>query len=81
MDPLNHEPPGLGAPDPIPSNPLMARIIEAKERRRRELAALPIHEKVKILIQMQRMIVPIVRDRDPRARVWEIPGMEDENRH
>jgi hypothetical protein len=55
----------------------MARIVEAKARRRRELAALPIHEKVRILIRMQRMIVPIIRDRDPRARVWEIPGLEE----
>lgn len=58
--------------------PEMASVFEAKMERRRRLAALPIHEKVKILVRMQRMIVPIVRDRDPRARVWEIPGLDDD---
>ena len=80
MDPVNAESILPPPPDPIPSDPLMARILEAKERRRHALAALPIHEKVRILIQMQRMIVPIIRDRDPRARVWEIPGMEAQDR-
>lgn len=61
--------------NPIP--PEMARVFEAKMERRRRLAALPIHEKVRILVRMQRMIVPIIRDRDPRARVWEIPGLDE----
>lgn len=59
-------------------NPEIQKIFENKERRRKELAALPWPEKVRILVQMQRMIVPLIRDRDPRACVWEIPGFDDE---
>lgn len=58
-------------------DPEIQKIFENKEKRRKELAALPWPEKVRILIQMQRMIVPLVRDRDPRACVWEIPGLDD----
>lgn len=54
------------------------KAIEAKERRRKELAALPYAEKLRILIRMQKMIYPIVKDRDPRACVWQIPGYEDD---
>ena len=62
--------------DPI--DPEIQKIFEAKERRRMELAALPWPEKVRILVRMQRMIVPLVRHRDPRACVWDIPGYDDE---
>lgn len=54
------------------------KAIEAKEKRRKELAALPYAEKLRILIRMQKMIYPIVKDRDPRACVWHIPGYEDD---
>ena len=59
-------------------NPEIERIFKAKEDRRRQLAALPWPDKVRIVVRMQRMIVPILKDRDPRARIWEIPGWEDE---
>lgn len=58
-------------------DPLMERIFQAKEERRKRLAALPWPEKVRILVQMQRMIVPIIRDRDPRACVWDIPEADE----
>jgi len=56
-----------------PLNPEINELFERKDRRRRLLAALPWPEKVRLLVRMQRMIVPLVRQRDPRARVWEIP--------
>jgi hypothetical protein len=52
--------------------PEIARLIAAKERRRRELAALPFPEKVRIVVQMQNMVEPILRARGRPARVWEI---------
>lgn len=60
-------------------NPEIEKLFQAKAERRRQLAALPWPEKVRILIQMQRMIVPLIKDRDPRARVWEIPDLDDQN--
>ena len=49
------------------------RILAAKARRRRWLAALPYGEKVRAVIQMQRMVHPLLRLRDSRATVWELP--------
>ncbi|MCE5228747.1 hypothetical protein LLG95_04020 [bacterium] len=54
------------------------KAIDGKEKRRKWLASLPIHEKVRILIRMQKMIYPLVKDRDPRACVWHIPGYDDD---
>jgi hypothetical protein len=52
--------------------PEIARLIAAKEQRRRELAALPFPEKVRIVVRMQKMVEPILRARGLPARVWEI---------
>jgi len=52
--------------------PEIARLIAAKEQRRRKLAALPFPEKVRIVVQMQKMVEPILRARGLPARVWEI---------
>ena len=52
--------------------PEIAWLIASKERRRRELAALPFAEKVRIVVQMQQMVEPILRARGRPARVWEI---------
>ena len=52
--------------------PEIARLIAAKERRRRELAALPFPEKVRIVVQRQKMVAPILRARGLPARVWKI---------
>jgi hypothetical protein len=51
-------------------SPEIARLIAAKERRRRELAALPFPEKVRIVVQMQKMVEPILRARGRAVRVW-----------
>jgi hypothetical protein len=72
-------------------NELMERIIAAKETRRQRLAAFPIEEKLRILLQLQRMVAPILQQRGIDARPWEIeipearppipqgaPNLEDE---
>jgi len=53
-------------------SPEIARLIAAKERRRRELAALPFPEKVRIVVRMQKMVEPILRARGRPTCVWEI---------
>ena len=52
--------------------PELIRLIAAKKRRRRELAALPFAEKVRIVVQLQKMVEPIMRARGRVVRVWEI---------
>ena len=52
--------------------PEIARLFAAKEKRRRKLAALPFAEKVRIVVQMQKMVEPILRARGRPVRVWEI---------
>jgi hypothetical protein len=52
--------------------PEIAALFAAKEQRRRRLAACPYPEKVLMLVQLQRMAVPLLRQRNPRARVWQI---------
>jgi hypothetical protein len=64
----------MEAVDPL--SPEIARLIAAKERRRRELAALPFAEKVRIVVQMQKMVEPILRARGRSACVWEIDESE-----
>jgi hypothetical protein len=56
--------------------PEIARLIAAKEKRRRELAALPFPEKVRIVVRMQKMVEPILRARGRPVRVWEIDDSE-----
>jgi len=52
--------------------PEIARLIAAKETRRRQLARLPFPEKVKAVVQLQRMATPLLRQRGRRVRVWEL---------
>jgi len=52
--------------------PEIAKLIAAKEQRRRELAALPFPEKVRIVVRMQKMVEPILRAGGRPACVWEI---------
>ncbi|MCX7013443.1 MAG: hypothetical protein NTW86_12960 [Candidatus Sumerlaeota bacterium] len=54
-------------------NKELKTILEAKEARRRDLAALPIEEKIRILVRLQRMAAPIERAKGRDVRVWEIP--------
>jgi len=50
--------------------PEIARLFAAKERRRKELAALPYPEKVRLVIKLQQMAAPILRARGQAVRVW-----------
>lgn len=56
--------------------PEIEKLFRAKESRRRRLAALPFHEKVLVVIRMQRMAAPILRARGRPARVWNLPESE-----
>lgn len=51
-------------------NPEIARLIIAKEQRRRKLAALSFAEKVRVVVQLQQMAAPILRARGRSASVW-----------
>lgn len=53
-------------------NPEVERLFLAKEHRRQQLAKLPFSEKVAMVIQLQRMVAPILRARGQHVRVWNI---------
>jgi len=53
-------------------NPEIARLLATKEERRRRLARLPYPDKVAMVMQLQRMAVPILRARGRHVRVWDI---------
>lgn len=57
-------------------DPEIEKLFAAKEARRKHLAGLPFPEKVRIVVQMQKMIAPILRARGIDVRVWEIDGAE-----
>lgn len=50
----------------------VARLLAAKEARRRKLAELPFPDKVRTVVRLQRMVEPLLRARGKRVRVWEI---------
>ncbi|RPJ58132.1 MAG: hypothetical protein EHM23_18360 [Acidobacteria bacterium] len=52
------------------------RLFTAKEERRKELAALPYADKVRIVIQLQRMAAPILRRRGRDVTVWSLRNRE-----
>jgi hypothetical protein len=52
--------------------PEIARLIAAKEQRRCKLAALSFPEKVRIVVQLQRMVAPVLRARGRPVRVWRL---------
>lgn len=48
-------------------------LFRAKEERRRELACLPIEEKIKIIVEMQKMVQHIpTPSGEPRPKPWAI---------
>ena len=53
-------------------NTEIARLFAAKERRRARLAALPFPEKVRAVVQMQRMAAPVLRARGKKVRIWAV---------
>jgi hypothetical protein len=56
--------------------PEIARLIAAKEQRRHKLAALPFAEKVRIVVQLQRMAAPVLRARGRAVQVWALANAE-----
>jgi hypothetical protein len=54
--------------------PEIARLIAAKQERRHKLAALPFPEKVRIVVQLQQMVAPVLRARGRPVRVWRLTG-------
>ena len=52
--------------------PEIARLVAAKEARRRRLAALPFSEKVRIVVRLQEMAAPVLRARGIKVRVWNL---------
>lgn len=60
-----------------PLTPEMVRLFAAKVQRRRTLAGLPFPEKVRAVVQLQRMVAPILRARGRQVRVWEIDQSAD----
>ena len=52
--------------------PEIEKLFRAKEGRRARLAALPFPEKVRIVVQMQQMVAPILRARGQAVRVWNL---------
>jgi len=48
------------------------KLFSAKRDRRHSLAALPYPEKVRAVVQLQRMAVPVLKNRNKRAQVWQI---------
>lgn len=52
---------------------ILKRLRQAKEERRQELAVLPIEEKVKIVIELQKIHNEILRSQGkPELYVWEV---------
>jgi hypothetical protein len=54
---------------------VLEQIYRAKEERRREQARLPFHEKIEILVRMQKRADGILRSRGQAGRiVWKLPS-------
>jgi len=50
----------------------VARLLAAKEDRRRVLAGLPFPDKVRAVVRLQRMVAPVLRARGRQVHVWNI---------
>ena len=53
-------------------NPETARILAAKEQRRKTLARLPFPEKVRAVIKLQEMAAEILHTRGKSVRPWKV---------
>jgi hypothetical protein len=58
-------------------NPEIEKLFRAKEQRRARLAAMPFHEKVRAVVQMQKMAAPLWRGRGIQVRIWELESIDD----
>jgi hypothetical protein len=52
--------------------PEIEKLFRAKEERRNRLAEMPIHEKVRAIVQLQQMAAPILRARGKHVIVWSL---------
>lgn len=52
--------------------PELNELLAAKQRRRHELAALPIEEKIRVVVRLQEMAAPILRQRGKTVRCWKL---------
>jgi len=53
-------------------NQAFEKAIAAKNARRKRLAQLPIHKKIEIVVQLQKLAAPLLRAQGRRAVVWGI---------
>ena len=60
-------------------NAEVARIFAAKEERRKALARLPFPEKVRAVIELQKMAATILRARGKIVRPWNVSATSEEN--
>lgn len=54
------------------NNKTVEKIFQAKRERRKKLARLSIEEKVKILVQMQKLALPILLERGLKKKAWNL---------
>jgi len=64
----------MATPEQI--NPEVEKLFLAKIKRRHLLAAMSYPEKVRALVQLQRMAYPILKNRNKRACIWQIDNTD-----
>jgi hypothetical protein len=52
-------------------------MMAGKQRRRHELARLPIEEKLRIVVRLQEMAAPILQSRGKIVRCWKLEAKRD----
>ena len=60
-------------------SPEVARIFAANEQRRQALARLPFPEKVRAVIELQKMAATIMRARGKMVRPWDVSARKEKN--
>ena len=58
--------------DQLPPKEVMERIYKEIANRHRQMSKLPIEEKIRCLVNMQKMVKPIQEKEGKELRVWEI---------
>jgi hypothetical protein len=51
-------------------SPSLNKVLTAKQRRRQELARMPIEQKLRVVVRLQEMAAPILEKRGKVRRVW-----------
>jgi hypothetical protein len=64
----------MATPEQI--NPEVEKLFLAKNKRRLRLAAMSYPEKVRALVQLQRMAYPILKNRNKRECIWQIDNTD-----